>query len=369
MQRICLTMIVRNEAHVIGRLLASVKPYITHWAIVDTGSTDGTQELIRRELGPFPGRLELEHWVDFSTNRNQALTLARKLGADYAFVIDADEELVRFDNGAAWGPFEADAYAIRLRLTGTDNVWCRRQLFKLSCDWHYEDEIHERSVSSNAKTTGNILGFEIVSHNDSARNRDGAQAKAKRDAKTLRRLLKQRPDDPRLVYYLAQTLMTAGEIDRAIELHEKRLTLGGFGEEIYVSAAQIAALKEFRGDHVDDVIAAYQRAYELRPTRAEPLWAIAALLNDRGKPALAEVYARASCRVPRPSDSLVVNESVYKYRCADELAGALARLGRLEEALPILKRLETFPELPPEELPRVKENLAFVEAGLAKAAE
>ena len=43
MSTICLNMIVKNEAPVIGRCLASVLPFVDRWVIVDTGSTDGTQ--------------------------------------------------------------------------------------------------------------------------------------------------------------------------------------------------------------------------------------------------------------------------------------------------------------------------------------
>ena len=46
-QSICLSMIVRDEAQVIRRCLDSVRPFIAHWAVVDTGSVDGTQEIIR----------------------------------------------------------------------------------------------------------------------------------------------------------------------------------------------------------------------------------------------------------------------------------------------------------------------------------
>jgi len=41
---ICLTMIVKNEAQVIRRCIDSVRRFISYWVIVDTGSTDGTQE-------------------------------------------------------------------------------------------------------------------------------------------------------------------------------------------------------------------------------------------------------------------------------------------------------------------------------------
>ncbi|MCJ2050481.1 glycosyltransferase, partial [Methylobacterium sp. J-070] len=50
-------MIVKNEAHVIRRCLESVRPIIDHWVIVDTGSTDGTEEVIRAALADVPGTL------------------------------------------------------------------------------------------------------------------------------------------------------------------------------------------------------------------------------------------------------------------------------------------------------------------------
>ena len=77
MPRICLNMIVKDEAPVIERCLRSVKPWIDHWVIVDTGSSDGTQAMIRKFMADLPGVLHERPWRDFAHNRNQAMALAR----------------------------------------------------------------------------------------------------------------------------------------------------------------------------------------------------------------------------------------------------------------------------------------------------
>ncbi len=52
MTAICLAMIVKDEAHVIARAIASVRPFIDSYAIVDTGSTDDTKAIATNALHP-----------------------------------------------------------------------------------------------------------------------------------------------------------------------------------------------------------------------------------------------------------------------------------------------------------------------------
>lgn len=50
-------MIVKDEAHTLSRTLLAVKPFIDRYYILDTGSTDGTPEVIKRVLAPLKGKV------------------------------------------------------------------------------------------------------------------------------------------------------------------------------------------------------------------------------------------------------------------------------------------------------------------------
>jgi len=45
--KICLWTHVQNESGIIERMLQSAVDYIDYWVIVDNGSTDGTQDIIK----------------------------------------------------------------------------------------------------------------------------------------------------------------------------------------------------------------------------------------------------------------------------------------------------------------------------------
>ena len=109
LNKIALVMIVKNEARkvndegltVIERCLGSVLPCIDTFVICDTGSTDGTQEVIKSwaEKVGIDGHVIDREWKDFGTNRSEALEYARELtDADYCLMIDADEVLVYDQN-------------------------------------------------------------------------------------------------------------------------------------------------------------------------------------------------------------------------------------------------------------------------------
>lgn len=358
MKSVCLNMIVKNETSVIKRCLDSVRPLISSWVIVDTGSTDGTQELIRRELADIPGELYERPWRNFGENRTEAIELA-KGKADYLLIMDADEEL-ELPPGFAMPELEADQYMLLHRRKDSPGIgWDLGTLIKSSLPWRYQGVIHEVIQCDERHTTQPLRGPVVWGYFDSARNAVGAAAKYASDARVLEEALIREPDNARYVFYLAQSYRDAGDLRQAILTYERRTQMGGWEEEIFYSRYQAGVLAERLGAEWPRVLYSYLLAYESRPRRAEPLRAIAGHARVSGEWAQAKLFARAAVALPRPDDLLFVEDSVYLWHALDELAVALYWLNERDEARQINERLLTEGHLPEAERERVAKNLAF----------
>jgi glycosyltransferase involved in cell wall biosynthesis len=355
-QTVCLNMIVKNESRVIERCFASVRPFIHHWVIVDTGSTDGTQELIRRSLAGIPGELHERPWKDFGHNRSEALEYARGK-ADYILIMDADERM-EVPAGFHWPKLSADKYMIAHRHAGSpDSSWGLGTLVKASLPWRYEGVLHEYIALDQEHTTANVDGPVVWGYFDSARNVDPI-AKYANDAKVLEAALEKEPQNARYVFYLAQSYRDSKQLEKAADAYERRIALGGWDEELFYSAFQRGAVLDNLGDW-PRALASYLQAYSLRPARAESLWACAVHYRLAREWASAELFARAAAAIPRPDDSLFVDDSVYAWRALDELAIATYYVGKRAESRVLNERLLGEGRVPEAERPRIVANLAY----------
>ena len=355
---VCVSMIVKNEAAVIERCLRSIKPQVHAWAIVDTGSDDGTQDIVRRIMADLPGELIERPWMDFSTNRNEALELARKHG-DYALIIDADEVL-EADAGFSWGALGDAGYLLEFVYGPTR--FRRMALAKLDAGWSWQGVLHESLVRAQHADVRAMPGLRIRVHSDGSRSRQPPAEKYARDADVLQRALDAEPGNTRYAFYLAQSLRDAGKLSDAIAAYEKRSAMGGWAEEVYYSRWQAAVLKERIGGSYADVVVAYLDAIDFGPLRAEALCYFAHFLRENNRYALARQFAQAASRMQPPPDALILDSTVYEWRARDELAIACHFLGDRAQSAHLWRELLADQRLPASERERVQRNLAVAEA-------
>ena len=343
---ICLCMIVRNEAAVIGRCLASVRSLISSWVIVDTGSTDGTRELIRAALAGVPGELHERPWVDFGHNRSELVELARGHG-DYLLLIDADMTLA----GELPADLDAEAYSLRQG----DGVLAYRnvRLVRGDLPWRYVGATHEYiECVAHAVEARPLDTAWIEDHGDGGAKAD----KFERDRRLLEADLARRPDDPRSTFYLAQTLRDLGEREAAIRLYDRRVKLGGWEEEVFFARFQAGVLRADLGDWPAGLTGLIA-AWESRPGRLEPLYEIASRLRLRGEYQSAFAFAARGIDRPLPDDVLFLSPWIWRYGMLVEYSISAYWVGEVAMAASACERLLAMNDLPDAYRHSTRQNL------------
>ena len=309
-------MIVTNEAPVIRRCLDSVRPLIDHWVIVDTGSTDGTQDIIRAHMADLPGTLHDRPWVDFAHNRSESLALARP-HADYSLVIDADDFLEPVD-GSSVHELTQDCYT--LDIIDTPLRYPRKQLVHNRLAWRYRSVLHEFIDCEQAHSVGHLPWLMRRNH-DGARRRDGSTYV--KDAQILSRALETEQDPflrARYTFYLAQSFRDCQQFKLAIARYQERAKMGGWQEEVFYSLYQVAKLKERLERPDEEVLAAYEAASQASVTRMEALHGASRYCRIKGRYAQGYDLAQRGLGRPYPPEALFGEPSVYETGLLDEFA-------------------------------------------------
>ncbi|MGW0776960.1 glycosyltransferase [Streptomyces sp. NPDC002835] len=327
-------MIVKNESGVIERCLASAQGLIDTWVISDTGSTDGTQDLIRKALAGIPGELREEPWVDFGHNRSLNIRQARGK-ADYLLLLDADLVLRR---DSPLPRLTADAYL--LRHEGATEYRIKR-LVRGSLPWRYEGVTHEYLTPDRGHTQRNLDALVIEDHADGGSRHD----KFERDARLLSAELERDPSNTRTVFYLAQTMRDMGRTAEAVALYERRAGMGGWAEEVYCALLQAGVLRA-RSDDWPAAMDVLSRAWEARPQRLEACYELASGLRRRGRHHAAHAFASAGLDRPQPDDLLFTQPWVYRWGLLFEFSITAYWVGEYAASLRACDRLLAMPDLP-----------------------
>ncbi len=354
MPTICLNMIVKNEAHVMARCLTDVKHLIDYWVIVDTGSTDGTQEVIKELLQSIPGELHERPWVNFGHNRTEALNLARGK-ADYIFVNDADE-VVEAPTGFIWPDLTADGYYINAIHGNTR--FARLALIASRSRSRYQGVLHEYVEFDAPYQTGNLTELIIRIYSDGGRSQHiDVKEKYAKDAVILEQALLDEPNNARYVFYLAQSYRDSEQWQKSLEAYQKRVALGGWDEEIWYSLFEIANNSHRLSLPWPVVIERYLTAYQYRPKRAETLVELARYCRGQSQNALAHLFSQQAIKIAKPDDLLFVNNAVYDWLALDEYAIACYWINEYAECERACRELLANPKLPSSEHARILSNL------------
>lgn len=363
---LALVMIVKNESRSIRETLASVKGHVDRWLVLDTGSNDGTQDLVRAAMEGVPGELVEEKFVDFGTTRSRALELAGTQTV-FTLMLSGDETLVGGEALRAFCEQHRDhadgAYNVQIHFGATH--YDHPRLARTDAGWRYVGVTHEVLMKPKVDpATVRVPDCHIVhdlTHRDAASQRSRWQL----DLRLLGDEQKKHPNDTRTAFYYAQTLECLGENKRAFAAYERRVKLGGWPEEVYESLFRMGRVMQAGGRPWPEIQQRYLDAHTHSPHRAEPLFQIAWHYYSEKNWPLTFLFARRASEIAYPTKAtLFVDADVYRYKAADLVGTAAYYIGELEAgAAAIRKVLEHMPSDA-----RQLKNLAFYEEKLKKAA-
>ena len=339
-----LVMIVKDAMEDLPRTLAAAKPYISHWTICDTGSTDGTQKYIRKTLKGIPGTLYEDEWQNFGHNRSLAFARARGT-ADWLLLMDADMA-VTIKEG--FEPGGVDAYTIEM---GGHTAFSYRLPLLVRGDkgWLSIGRVHEYTACEDGgytSTPTDDVTIDMLPINRSS------PEKFRMHAKFLEESLAENPNNERDTYYLAQTYSSLGD-PRARDMFLQRAKLGGFEEEVFYAKFRAAMLCEDWPTQMAELI----ESWESRPNRMEPVCALARGFNSRGQHHMA--YALSSFAPPPNPDVLFIHTDVWDWGLKFERSIAAWWLGYHAEAKNLCSELLANPRLPEHIRAQVEINQKF----------
>ena len=342
---ICLNMIVKNESPVIKRCLETVKHLIDYRVIVDTGSTDGTQDVIKEFLSQVPGELHERPWVNFGHNRNEAMQLAQGKG-DYLLFIDADDRLV-FSEHFVMPELVDDAYCIYQKEAFL-SVFREHHVFLLirnDGDFKWEGVLHEFLRCDAGKKISLIHGVYNEYICDGSRSKD--PDKITKDIRTLENAIRENPNDSRHVFYLARTYWSIRDYFPAMQYFEKRAKMEGDPQEVYYSLLYMGIAQRCLNYPSKTFIRTFCQAYLYRPSRAEALYELARYYVESKDFFLGYLVSSFCLSIPASKDNLFVESWVtdwgaplYFFICARQLG----RSQEAEWALQSLRSNTRFPE-------------------------
>lgn len=389
MGKLALNFICKDEAHVIGKMLESCKTITDLIVVNDTGSTDGTQDIIRKfgEDNNIPTYVFERPFDDFEKSRNHAMQKLRdvvaELGWDatkvHGYWFDCDETLI-IDPKFNKDQFVNDLYMINTFIG--QMKYTRNTFFKVSKPFRWYGPIHEFIVCDEQNiSSGLASGIHVDVKMTGASWQGDIPTKYKNHAFVLEKYIDANRQDPRWIFYTAQSYHDAASIPDNKEENEERLRRAlkyykervnrtdGYAEEIYYSQFRIGTIMRSLEEPWSQTHQELLKAYTMDPMRGESIKVIIDCYLQMNEWQMAYLYSKFAKmnfhgKNPYPQRLLFVDEALYIWKFAEAHAASCFYTGRMDEAKATFNEIvalsKSHPQyFTPEDMAKIQQNAQF----------
>ena len=314
-----LVMIVKNDGELIRKCLVENKKYIDYWTILDTGSTDGTPDVIRDILSDVPGQLHFAEFTNFSEARNKAFDLASGK-CKYMIVLDDSYEI---GEGKALRDYlqksVADVIYLKIgymkEIGYLTNLYYSTRITKTSTNIRYMYRVHEalqlpRICKSEYADEKQFYIIDYTSTEHGART----FSRLKRDMTMLLLDKADYPNDPRPVYYLARTSFNLTKWEDTIKYSKMLLDMTNIREYAFYAEYNLILI-DFQD--TNNKVVYQQKLLDLQKRytdRAEPSYKLAISFYETGQLDKIEHITDKLIKCPTPQLGMTSFEhDIYEY--------------------------------------------------------
>ena len=389
MGKLALNFICKDETPVIQNMLESAKDIVDLIVVNDTGSTDGTQQMIKDfgEKYNIPTYVFERPFDDFESSRNHAMQKLRDVVKElnwnpeqvHGFWFDCDETLV-IDSKFNKAQFTKDLYMINTYIG--QMKYTRNTFFKVSKPFRWYGPVHEFIVCDEQNITSGLaenIHVDVKMTGNSWLG-DIAEKYASHSYK-LEAYINKNRQDPRWIFYTAQSWHDAASIKDNREENDERLRRSmkyyrervsrtdGYAEEIFYAQYRIGTIMRILDEPWHLTHMELLKAYQIDPLRGESIKVIIDHYLQMGEWNMAYLYSKFAKTTfhgknPYPTRLLFVDEATYVWKFAEAHAAASFYTGRMDEAKQtyqeIVNLTKTHPQFfSPDDLNKINMNGQF----------
>ena len=389
MPKLILNTIVKDEAHCILIMLESAAKISDAIVIADTGSTDGTQDLIRKfgEDNNIPTYVFERPFDDFEKSRNFGIQKARdvvkELGWDsndcWTWWCDADETIV-VDPKFNKNQFNKDLFMINTYIG--QMKYTRNTFARVSKPFRWYGPVHEFIVCDDQNITSGLAeNISVDVKMIGASWQGDISQKYLSHAHKLEAYIAADRKDPRWIFYTAQSYHDSASMKDNKEENEERLRRSmkyykerisrqdGYPEEIYYAQYRVGTIMRALDEPWNLTHQELLKAYAIDPLRAESIKVIIDYYLQMSEWHMAYMYSKFAKmnfhgKNPYPTRLLFVDEATYIWKIAEAHSASCYYTGRMDEArstyLDIVSATKTHPHcFTPEDLQKIQMNGQF----------
>jgi len=386
--KLILTQIMKDESHVANRMLDSLKGFVDGICVVDTGSTDNSIELVKSwgEKNGVETYVFERPFDDFEKSRNFSIQKAKETFLNrndghtyYGFWIDFDEQLILHDNFNK-SKIDKDLYMFNTFIG--QMKYTRNELYKLDKPFRFYGPVHEFIVCDDQNITSGLMeGLHINVSMDGNSWQSNISSKYLSHAHKLEAYISENRQDPRWIFYTAQSYHDSASMQNNPEENKERLRRSlryykertertdGYAEEIYYAHYRMGSIMKTLEEPWNLTLQQCLKAYAIDPLRGESIKLIIDYYLQMGEWNLAYLYTKFGYenfhnKNPYPTRLLFVEETLYTWKFAEAHAAACFYTGRKDEAKKVYEQMVQLTKTNPgafsqDDLNKINTNAQF----------